>query len=323
MDKQIEIRHLKGFLATAEELHVTRAAKRLGISQPTLSQTIHDLERIIGMPLFDRIGRHIGLTDVGESLLNPVRRILQDIGRTFDDMISDLRGGRSGSLRVGLVPILLGDVLPSLIAAYHREFPQVQLFIENGNSRVIQQRLLTGLLDFGMVFGDIESDELITESLYVESFMLGCSRDNPLVKKNRIRLVDLLRQPLVITPKGYLNRRLLEAAAQKMGLKLQVAMEINDVQIMMDVAARSHLVTVVTAHAGREQPMLAVVPIVDPELTYQANLVWHRDQYRTEAARNFAARLKSALIERVTKYSMNVERDRKNKKKAGPNGPAS
>jgi len=315
MNHKIEIRHLKCFLATAEELHITRAAERLDISQPTLSQTIRDLERIIGIPLFDRVGRRIRLTVAGNSFRISANRILEDINRTFD-MISDLRGGRGGVLRIGAVPVLAEAVLPPLVAAYHREFPEVQLTIENNSSQRIEQRLLSGSLDFGVIYGAVESDELIVERLYTESFVLACSRKNPLAQKKQIKFADVLLHPLVITPREYLNRRLLETAAHKIGKKLRVAMEFNDVQIMMDVAALTDLVTVVTAQAGNEHSGLAVIPIVDPSLNYDANLVWHRDQYRTAAARLFAARLKSALLARVEKFSSAGGKSSKKNKKS-------
>jgi LysR family transcriptional regulator, cyn operon transcriptional activator len=302
MNNQIDIRHLKCFLAAAEELQITRAAQRLGISQPTLSQTIRELERKIGMPLFDRVGRRIQLTTAGKSLKVSASRIIQDVNRTFD-VISDLRGGHSGVLRIGSVPVLSETILPPLIAAYHREFPHVRLVIENSTSPLIEERLLAGALDFGVTFGAIDSDELISEPLYTEPFVLACNRSHPMAKKKHIRLAEVLDQSLAITTMDFFNRRLLESEARRMGKKLQVAVECSDVGILLEVVRQSRMITVIPAQAGREYRALATVPITDPAISYKVRLIWHRDQYRTAAARLFAERLKSSLLSQAARYS--------------------
>lgn len=124
MDRDLEIRHLRYFVAVAEELHFGRAAKRLHVSQPPLSQQIRRLEEILGYALFVRTSRSVALTAAGEALLERARRTLRNVQRDIDETRS-IGQGEVGSLNIGFVGSAVLAGLPRILRNYREAFPRV------------------------------------------------------------------------------------------------------------------------------------------------------------------------------------------------------
>src|ERR1700733_5372499 len=123
MDRDIELRHLRYFVAVAEELHFGRAAQRLHLAQPPLSQQIRKLEDILGHALFTRTSRAVRLTAAGETLLERARRTLQNVQEDLDEARSVGRG-EVGSLRVGFIGSAMLTPLPAMLGHYPPQYPQ-------------------------------------------------------------------------------------------------------------------------------------------------------------------------------------------------------
>lgn len=125
-DQDLELRHLRYFVAVAEELHFGRAAARLHLSQPPLSQQIRRLEEILGYPLFVRTSRSVKLTSAGEILLERARRTLRNVQRDIDE-IRSVGEGEVGSLNVGFVGSAMLTMLPEIFRKYREAYPRVHL----------------------------------------------------------------------------------------------------------------------------------------------------------------------------------------------------
>src|SRR5215831_16743869 len=125
-DRDIELRHLRYFVAVAEELHFGRAANRLHLAQPPLSQQIRKLEEILGYPLFLRTSRAVTLTAAGEVFLERARRTLRNVQEDLEEARSIGRG-EEGTLRVGFIGSGMLTPLPAMLGRYRRLYPRVQL----------------------------------------------------------------------------------------------------------------------------------------------------------------------------------------------------
>jgi DNA-binding transcriptional LysR family regulator len=130
----LELRLLRYFAVVAEELHFGRAAERLYISQPALSQQIRVLEEQVGMPLFVRGPRGVSLTDAGETLLTEARELLERSDRLRESM-EQLRLGASGTLRVGIAPGAPADLLPAVLAPLKQREPDVRVVVRELTTR--------------------------------------------------------------------------------------------------------------------------------------------------------------------------------------------
>ena len=170
MDQDLELRHLRYFVTVAEELHFARAAARLNLSQPPLSQSIRKLEEILGYPLFVRTSRSVALTPAGEAFFERAQRTLRNVQRDIDETRS-IGLGEEGSLRIGFVGSGMVATLPAIFRAYSRAYPGVQLHLhESFTSRVVEG-LENGTLDAGILRDSDPAERLEVTTIYSEPYV--------------------------------------------------------------------------------------------------------------------------------------------------------
>src|SRR5215831_19557336 len=121
---QIELRHLRYFLAVADTAHFTRAAAKLHVTQPTLSHQIRELEAQLNLQLFDRVGRRVKLTAAGETLLPHARRVVRELAEA-QTALDELHGLKRGALRVGIVQTVNACVIPDIVARFSAAHPGI------------------------------------------------------------------------------------------------------------------------------------------------------------------------------------------------------
>jgi DNA-binding transcriptional LysR family regulator len=167
-----ELRLLRYFVALAEELHFGRAAARLYVSQPALSQQIRILEEQVGMPLFVRGSRGVQLTPVGATLLDEARDVLRHAER-LEESVEQLRRGTRGTLRIGVPPGLPAPLLPAVLAPLRRGRSDVRIAVRELPTPEQVAALHDGSLDLGLVREPVDDPALERRCLLVE--LLGVS----------------------------------------------------------------------------------------------------------------------------------------------------
>ncbi|MFZ4486288.1 MAG: LysR family transcriptional regulator [Candidatus Nanopelagicales bacterium] len=193
----MELRQYRYFVAVAEELSFTKAAHRLSMAQPPLSQQIAKMERELGVRLFNRDHRHVTLTDAGEALLTECYALLEQEKRARE-VVAAAGGLRGGRLRVGAMPSLLVGLLPGALALFRTEFPNVDVVAEELDDadqleRLSQQRLDLGL---GRLQGTLEGFE-ITE-FGSEPLVLAMPRDHRFADRRAVALRDFADDAFVM-----------------------------------------------------------------------------------------------------------------------------
>ena len=191
----IELRHLRYFLAVAEELHFGRAASRIGIAQPPLSQQIQRLERILGYPLFERKPR-VALTEAGESFLGTARRALAQVERGIEEA---RRAGRGevGPLSVGFVASAMLTIVPDILRAYRQQMPGVGLRLVELSPREELESVLDGSVDVAFVRERRADDLLVYEPAVREPFIALLPPGHRLAAESRIPEAELMDEPFV------------------------------------------------------------------------------------------------------------------------------
>ena len=178
----MELRHLRYFVAVAEELNFTRAAQRLNTAQPSLSQQIKQLEAHVGIPLLDRSKRHVALTAGGKVFLTEAREILAHIERA-GQRAARAQQGKSTELVIGVVPAAEIKILPRLIPLVERRLPNVRLVFHNLPSAEQKRLLATGSLDIGLLRGPLDDPRLEVEDVLWEKLVVGLPAGHPLARK--------------------------------------------------------------------------------------------------------------------------------------------
>ncbi len=196
MDRDLELRHLRYFVAVAEELHFGRAAARLHLAQPPLSQQIRRLEEILGYALFLRTSRAVKLTAAGEVFLERARRTLRNVVEDLEEARSIGRGDE-GALRVGFIGSGMLTPLPEMLGRYRRLYPRVQLKLVESYTADIAMQLERGVLDAAFLRDGGPMPGLRVEPMFSEAFVAVLPATHRLARKRVISVGELKEEPFV------------------------------------------------------------------------------------------------------------------------------
>jgi len=196
----MELRHLRYFVAVAEELHFGRAARRLHIAQPPLSQQIRRLEAELGTELLRRSRRRVELTEPGRLLLEHARPLIADADG-LEGLVRRAAGGEVGRLAVGFVGSATYRALPALVRAFRDRVPDVDLVLTELTSTPQVAALRARQIDVGIVRPPVVEDGLLLEPLVEESLVAAVSDAHPLAGRRRIAVAALADEPFVLFPR--------------------------------------------------------------------------------------------------------------------------
>ncbi len=194
----MELRHLRYFVAVAEELNFRRAAERLNVTRPALSKQVKDLEEETGVKLLERDTVRVALTDAGKVFLADAQTILDDVEEAVE-RAREAQNGRRGQLRIGSVGQIAAGFLPDALRAFRTSFPDVEVaFVEMTPPEQLEA-LAKDEIDLGFAYGrDTEKVPGMSSLLLVRStFGVSMSKDHPLAARRSLRLEDLLDQTLL------------------------------------------------------------------------------------------------------------------------------
>jgi DNA-binding transcriptional LysR family regulator len=235
----VELRHLRYFLAVAEERHFGRAAERLHIAQPPLSQQIRRFEAELGEPLFHRTTRSVELAPAGQALLERAPAILAAVDAAIEDARRAARG-EYGRLAIGFTGSSTYALLPSLAAAMREELPGVVLDLRGELLTPAQvKRLLDGTLDLGLLRPPVRERELSTEVLHSEPLVAVLPESHPLADADTVSLELLEREPFVTYPSHFRSvlHDAVEDACAAHGFKPLAAHEVAETATLVSFVA--------------------------------------------------------------------------------------
>ncbi|MFD9905911.1 LysR family transcriptional regulator [Streptomyces sp. NPDC059063] len=285
----MQFQQLVYFVAVAETRHFTRAAERVHVSQPSLSQQVRALESELGAELFSRARGNIALTDAGEALLPLARRILADAD-TARIEVQELAQLRRGRVRLGATPSVCTGLLPQVLRAFHDQHPGIQLLIEEGGSHDLVRHLARGALDLALVVLPLPSPSpaLTTVELLREDLVVVASPDAPDAPDfgATARIADLQGERLVMFRHGYDLRELTVAACRAEGFEPEFAVEGGEMDAVLGfVRAGLGVAVVPRMVAERSGGDLRMTPLARPRLRRTIALAHRSDVAPPRAAR--------------------------------------
>jgi DNA-binding transcriptional LysR family regulator len=196
----MELRHLRYFIAVAEELHFGRAAERLYIAQSALSQQILSLEAELRIQLLERTKRRVRLTIAGQSLLEDSREIIHRVEQAIERSQRAARG-EIGQLRIGFTILALHSVLPSVLATFRDHHPNVQLRLSEMSTQAQLEALHAKQIDVGFLHPPINSPDLELFEIKTEALMVVLPSQHTLGQRKRLTVRSLIPYPLIIHPR--------------------------------------------------------------------------------------------------------------------------
>jgi DNA-binding transcriptional LysR family regulator len=197
----MDLRSLACFVAVADHLHFRKAAERLNITQPALSQRIRTLEEDVGAALLERDRRHVALTPAGKAFLEPARAAIANAAHAKVEALRGVRG-EVGRLRLGFTVIAFYGLLPQAVRRYRSRFPDIVVELAEMNSPALERALSTGDMDLGILHPPIETPRLSIRMLPAQKLLLAMPEDHPLAYQTIIGVHELEGQPFLIAPRS-------------------------------------------------------------------------------------------------------------------------
>ncbi|MGO2564611.1 MAG: LysR substrate-binding domain-containing protein [Brochothrix thermosphacta] len=285
----MELRHLHYFLTLCEELHFSEAAFKIGISQPTLSQQIRVLEGEVGVPLFDRLGKKTVQTEAGLILQRYAIKAIKEL-ENAQTAIDDLKDAYSGTLRVAVLPSDLDYHLTELLVAFHRAFPSVH--IEVIPSIDIPNKVLLNEVDIGLALVEPAHSQLTARPIFKESYCLFVSKKSHLATRKKIEISELVDIPLILYPKGFYGRDLIDRWCLTQGIRVEPIMAPGSstaIFQLIEAGVGASIQPHKLIEAFEDKDMIAI-PIEDAPQRSLA-IIYRNDRYLSKAAQRFITEL--------------------------------
>jgi len=195
----MELRHLRYFVAVAEELNFSRAAERLHMAQPPLSQQIQDLEAELGIQLFERTKRRVQLTEAGKVFLEEVEKVFEQVNQAVKSAQRASRGEK-GKLAIAFNSSATYSVLPKLLYKFHHHCPDIELILQELTTSQQLEKLEQNQIDLGLMYLPINKPKLQVISLLKEPLTIALSASHPLANRTEIAIADLIDEPFILPP---------------------------------------------------------------------------------------------------------------------------
>ncbi|MCA9292546.1 MAG: LysR family transcriptional regulator [Phycisphaerales bacterium] len=295
----MELTALRYFKAIADEEHMTRAAERLGVTQPALSAAVRKLEEEVGAALLDRTGRGVRLTEAGRLFLEHAEASLQSADRAIV-VVRELMGLERGTVSVGGGATAIGCLLPPVVRAFRSQHPQIRVRLREAGSAAVAEAVLNGALDLGFVTQPVSipgARELMAVAELQDELVLITPTPAPggpgtgLGSRKTFRWADIAHEPIIGFEAGSAVRRLVDDAALAHGVSLNVVMELRSIDGIQRMVAEGVGIGFVSRfaavdHARADDPV-RVLRCKDGPIARTLAVVRRRDHMPSPAVEQF------------------------------------
>lgn len=286
---------LEFLITVASEKSFSRAAELCGVTQPTLSAGIKQLEDTLGVLLVNRSSRFHGLTPEGERVLEWAKRIVGDT-RAMRQEVRSLREGLSGKLRIAVIPTALG-IVTKLTKAYRIKHPNVGFTVLSASSADIHTMLENLEIDAGVTYLNNEPlGRVRTMFLCAERYRLLTCANQPLGDRERVTWADIGKIDLCLLTPDMQNRRIIEQLIRNAGAEPAPILESNSAILLFDHVKSGRWATVMPEKLAKTlgvAPPLRAIPIVSPDAVYEIGLVWPQREPVTPSVAALVAEAKA------------------------------
>mgnify|MGYP001225353967 CR=1 FL=1 len=273
----MNFRHLEIFITVCEEKNMTKAAKKLFISQPSVSQAIAEMEEYYQVRLFERLSRKIYITKAGEDLLSYAYHIVA-LNQEMEEVAR--KNGCRQTVVLGATVTIGTYVLPGLLSKLKEGHDGLEIKTVVENTELIEKDILSSRLDLGLVEGEINSADLEVRPFCENELVLICHKDHPLAQKNTITLQELQDQPFFVREEGSGSRALFLGAMKKRGVPVKIQGVFNNTEgIKIATMYNLGLGVVSKISISRHDQDLVILPVADLSLTRHFSLVYHKNKY--------------------------------------------
>ena len=288
------IRHLQIFIAVAETGSMSLAARRLFLSQPTVSQVIGEMEEEYGVLLFERLAKRLCITDAGLRLLDYARHAVS----LFDEMEDAVgQAARRRQLRVG-ASITVGEcVMTELVRRFEEKNPDAEVVVFVDNTSVVEGKVVDSSLDFALVEGRVGNERLVVRPVIRDELVLVCRPDHPFAGRKKVAVRELDGQPFLLRESGSGTREQLENILRDNNVHIKPKWVCHSSDAILNAAIGGQGLAVLSGLLVREaeaQGKLCVLSLEDAKLDRSFQLIYHKNKYLSSQIKAFLAEVEAA-----------------------------
>lgn len=291
----MQMRQLRYFVTVADLGSFTRAAARCLVAQPSLSQQIIKLERELGQPLLERLGRTVRLTPAGQDLYDHAVPLLAALD-ALEERVKTAADPGLGTVRVGAIPTVAPYWLPALLHRFGKKFPRATVALQENLTALTVRSCLEGDLDVGIIASAVDDELLDAEPLFTEELLLTLPARHPLLKKKAVALDDLAGQPFVLMNEAHcLGEQIVNFCRERECLPV-VRCRSTQLLTVQELVALGHGISLVPAmarHAGGKGKVYTRA-LSGPRPTRTLTMIWHRYRHQPALVKAFIALLREA-----------------------------
>lgn len=288
------LRHLEIFLAVYDQQNMRRAAEKLYISQPTVSEAVREIEEEYGVLLFERLNHRLFVTTAGENLAVYARRLL-GLFREMEDVLNT--SAQRPILRIGATLTVGTCILPEILQRMQEDERTPSTVIVE-NTRSIEELLARGELDIGFVEGEISRKELVTTPVMEDPLIAVAAQPTP----QPITLEDLCRRyPLLMREPGSGTRAMVESTLQQKGAPYKERWVCSNTQALLRAAEAglgAAILSRLLAQEAIQQKKLFEIPLTDCAMNRSFRLVWHKDKFQNPSFQCFCRLCREYAVEK-------------------------
>ncbi|MBS5916125.1 MAG: selenium metabolism-associated LysR family transcriptional regulator [Clostridiales bacterium] len=295
---------LKVFITVADKKNFSKAAKALNLTQPAISFQIQTLEQYYQTMLFDRVNRHVKLTEAGELLLEYALS-MNDLQSQLERKMQQLTGHVKGTLMIGASRTVGEYIMPYIICAFKNEYTDVDITLEIYNTKHVEELVLSNHLDVGLVESQVKHDELMFQSILEDELVIVVPITHPWAEREEVTLDELAGEPFIIREPGSGSRLVFEQAlidAEFDVESLNIIMEIGNITAIKSAIISGLGISVMSKWAARdmvEGKMASIVRIKDLKMPRRFNILLNENHFESEACSHFIHYLAEADLEKI------------------------
>jgi molybdate transport repressor ModE-like protein len=291
----MDLHQLSLFVAVAETGSISAAARLRNISQPVLSLHVQNLEEYFGIPLLDRVGRGVQLTEAGKLLVQQIRTVLGSVQEMKDTMEEWSELGR-GFLKIGGSTTPGVYLLPKILGQFKKEFPGIELDLLIGNTAQVERWVTENTLSLGVIgkkttLPDMEAVPFVKDELVVIT-----PANHLLAKKRSLRIKELANYPFIIREEGSNTRQTYEEILEKKGIKLNIALELGSTEAIKEAVSAGLGISIVSPlciQSERKHKELHTMRVSDTNFVRQFHIISLRGKHLSPSTHRFLDQIKT------------------------------
>jgi len=282
LDMDLQLAHLHTLEAVARHGSFSRAARELRLTQPAVSMQVRQLERDLGLPLLERVGKRTYTTKAGELLLAHAGRALQELERGVE-LVQQLRGIVAGRVRLGTSASFSIYLLPPALRRFRARYPQTELVVVTGNAPEIARAVVANELDVGIVSLPVRERELAVTAFHRDELVAIGPPGRRWPRSRRVNAAELAREPLILFERGATLRRVIDDWFQRGSASPALPMELGNTEAIKKLVEAGLGLSVTSWFAAKADVRARRLSAVrlDPPLFRQIGIVLRRDKPRT------------------------------------------